>query len=301
MRKRNRTEVGSQKGFTLIELLVVIAIIALLVSILLPSLKQAKESAKSMYCKTNMRTVATAVRQYAHEENDLLVWYRVRPSGGFYPNGEFFTNMLVRKGVIEGQNINKVPASEDFSPFRCPNGTDEPGGQFAGAWGGGIDNPNTDPAWKGWWYDPGWWEAGYPEVNETAVRTWYSLNATNKGYSPFRVIYGLTEEQYESPDFQKDERRITNIQRGSELVLLFEGCLAFQGTRANHIAANHPPYTSPFSGGSNMAFFDGHVEGFDTTVFSDPEKNLQGSDWVDALSRHNKPIMRWEKNRGTRR
>ncbi len=296
MCERNRTEVGSQKGFTLIELLVVIAIIALLVSILLPSLKQAKESAKSMYCKTNMRTVAMAVRQYAYEENDLLVWYRTKGSSGFYPDGEFFTNMLVRKGVIEGQNIDKVPASEDFSPFRCPNALNE----FGGAWSGGIDIPNTSPEWRKWFYDR---ESGgdYPEVLGTAVRTWYSLNATNKGYSPFRIIYGLTEEQYESPEFQKDERRMANIQRGSELVLLFEGCRAFQGTHANHIAANHPPYTGPFSGGSNMAFFDGHVEGFDTTVFSDPEKNLQGSGYVGALSRHKKPIMRWEESRGTRR
>ncbi len=296
MAERNRTNHGGHKGFTLIELLVVIAIIALLVSILLPSLKKAKESAKSMYCKTNMRTVAMAVRQYAYEENDLLVWYRVRPGGSFYPNGEFFTNMLVRKGVVEGQNINKVPGSEDFSPFRCPNGLDE----FGGAWSGGIDIPNTSPEWKKWFYDPA--SGGdYPEVLDTAVRTWYSLNATNKGYSPFRVIYGLTEEQYESSGFQNDERRMAKVQRGSELVLLFEGCRAFQGTHANHIAANHPPYTSPFSGGSNMAFFDGHVEQFDTTVFSDPEENLSGSGYVGALSRNSKPIMRWEEKRDTRR
>ncbi len=52
------------KGFTLIELLVVIAIIALLVSILLPSLQQAKNLAKSMICKTHVKGLGTALMLY---------------------------------------------------------------------------------------------------------------------------------------------------------------------------------------------------------------------------------------------
>ncbi len=54
----------TKKGFTLIELLVVIAIIAMLLSILLPSLKIAKEKAKSIQCKANLKGQHGAMKMY---------------------------------------------------------------------------------------------------------------------------------------------------------------------------------------------------------------------------------------------
>ena len=60
---------GNKKAFTLIELLVVIAIIALLLSILLPSLKLAKEKAKTILCKTNLKSYHLAMTLYLNDND----------------------------------------------------------------------------------------------------------------------------------------------------------------------------------------------------------------------------------------
>ncbi len=65
------------KGFTLIELLVVVAIIALLISILLPSLGRARELAKQAVCRSNLRGIGQAMTIYS---NDNREFYPVAPS-----------------------------------------------------------------------------------------------------------------------------------------------------------------------------------------------------------------------------
>jgi prepilin-type N-terminal cleavage/methylation domain-containing protein/prepilin-type processing-associated H-X9-DG protein len=60
------------RGFTLVELLVVIGIIALLISILLPSLNKARQQANLLKCQANLKTIGQLIATYAAENKGRM-------------------------------------------------------------------------------------------------------------------------------------------------------------------------------------------------------------------------------------
>ena len=88
---------NSRGGFTLIELLVVIGIIALLISILLPTLNRARQSANALYCLSNERQIGTLINLYANRFDGRLpiFTWRFRPTNG--------TTVLTSPATVDGE------------------------------------------------------------------------------------------------------------------------------------------------------------------------------------------------------
>src|SRR4051812_7094758 len=94
-------------GFTLVELLVVIGIIALLISILLPVLGKARESARSLQCQSNMRQFFIADQFYM---NRWKGWHLPGWTGGGTsgPPAAFLTNTPANSGIDYWSSIEEV-------------------------------------------------------------------------------------------------------------------------------------------------------------------------------------------------
>jgi len=127
-----------RKGFTLVELLVVIGIIALLISILLPSLNRARETANRVKCGSNMRQIGQAILLYANENKGNYPRTRYVPGAGITTTvtGTYdaVNNANPRDPFIDNQTDNDVIKSifllirtQDITPevFVCPSSNDE--------------------------------------------------------------------------------------------------------------------------------------------------------------------------------
>src|SRR3954469_5735295 len=88
-----------QRGFTLVELLVVIGIIALLMSILLPTLNKARESARRVQCQSNLRQIGQAMIMYTNANKGGLPFTSWNTTPVF--NEDWLWWQLVRRTPVD--------------------------------------------------------------------------------------------------------------------------------------------------------------------------------------------------------
>jgi prepilin-type N-terminal cleavage/methylation domain-containing protein len=122
-------------GFTLVELLVVIAIIAILASVLLPSLARVRDKARAAQCASNLRQWGLAFRQYADDHTDFLprrgqgvqpLAIIDRPEDWFNALPSYFSSKPYQQLFVANQKFKPRCSSI----FVCPVATDPGSNHF---------------------------------------------------------------------------------------------------------------------------------------------------------------------------
>ncbi len=113
------------QGFTLIELLVVIAVISLLMAILIPVLRSARERAQRTVCLSNLRQLTLAWTAYATEHDGKIVGGRSMGRATNYTGwvGKAFWLPKSRSELIDDDRKGALwPYVRDIDVYRCPRG-----------------------------------------------------------------------------------------------------------------------------------------------------------------------------------
>ncbi len=190
----------SRKGFTLIELLVVIAIIAILMAILMPSLRLAREQARGIACRGNIRQLTYAWMLYRDGNDDDLVG----GDPGVPPELNNRPWVLQGGGTLEEHKDDiragsLWPYLKNIDVYHCPSDRRKNVVGHKNAWrtysiAGGMNGVHPhNGAWEIYGY------MQYSEIKQPALKIVFLAECDPRGYNMGSWVLRPRTEQWVDP------------------------------------------------------------------------------------------------------